>query len=114
MADPTYETTWGFQSATPLEAVNGGNDDGLVTTVHWNLTCVSSDGLTGYHFDAMGLEKGDTVTPLKDLTKDQVIGWIKAKLGSDQVAKLETQVKIQCIEQRTPTTILTAPTSWSS
>ena len=43
MADPTYETTWGFQSKTPLEAVNGGSDDGLVTTVHWNLTCKSSD-----------------------------------------------------------------------
>jgi hypothetical protein len=114
MADPTYETTWGFQSTTPLEAINGGDDDGLVTTVHWNLTCKSSDGFTGYHFDAMGLEKGSSVTPLKDLTKDQVIGWIKGKLGSDEVAKLEAQVKQQCIEQRTPASISTAPTSWTS
>ena len=114
MADPTYTITWGFQSAKPLEAVNGGSDDGLVTTVHWNLTCNSSDGFTGYHYDAMGLEKGDTVTPLKDLTKDQVIGWIKTKLGSDEVSKLETSVKEQCIGQRTPASISTAPTSWTS
>ena len=114
MADPTYETIWGFQSATPLEAVNGGDDDGLVTTVHWNLTCTASDGFTGYYFDAMGLEKGDTVIPLKDLTKDQVIGWIKTKLGSDEVTKLEAQVKQECIDKRTPTSISTAPTSWAS
>ncbi len=114
MADPTYTITWGFQSAKPLEAVNGGSDDGLVTTVHWNLICKSSDGFTGYHYDAMGLEKGDTVTPLKDLTKDQVIGWIKTKLGSDEVSKLEAYVKQQCIDQRTPASITTAPASWSS
>ena len=114
MADPTYETIWGFQSATPLEAVNGGDDDGLVTTVHWNLTCTASEGFTGYYFDAMGLEKGDTVIPLKDLTKDQVIGWIKTKLGSDEVTKLEAQVKQECIDKRTPTSISTAPSSWAS
>ena len=114
MADPTYETIWGFQSATPLEAVNGGDDDGLVTTVHWNLTCTASDGFTGYYFDAMGLEKGDTVIPLKYLTKDQVIGWIKTKLGSDEVTKLEAQVKQECIDKRTPTSISTAPSSWAS
>ena len=114
MADPTYETTWGFQSTTPLEAVNGGDDDGLVTDVHWNLTCVASDGFTGYYYDCMSLEKGSSVTPLKDLTKDQVIGWIKTKLGSDEVSKLETSVKEQCIDQRTPASISTAPSSWSS
>ncbi len=114
MADPTYETTWGFQSTTPLEAVNGGDDDGLVTTVHWNLTCTASDGFTGYYFNAMSLEKGDTVIPLKDLTKDQVIGWIKTKLGSDEVTKLEAQVKQECIDKRTPTSISTAPSSWAS
>ena len=62
----------------------------------------------------MYLEKGSSVIPLKDLTKDQVIGWIKAKLGSDEVSKLETSVKEQCIEKRTPTSISTAPSSWSS
>ena len=61
------------------------------------------------------LEPKDKETrPLKDLTKDQVIGWIKTKLGSDEVSKLETSVKEQCIEQRTPTSISTAPTSWTS
>ena len=62
----------------------------------------------------MYLEKGSSVIPLKDLTKDQVIGWIKAKLGSDEVAKLENSVKEQCKEQRIPTSISTAPSSWSS
>ena len=114
MADPTYNITWGFQSEKPLDVINGGDDDGLVTTVHWNLSCVSSDGYNGYHYDAMYLEKGSSVIPLKDLTKDQVIGWIKAKLGSDEVAKLENSVKEQCIEQRTPTSISTAPSSWTS
>ena len=114
MADPTYTITWGFQSDQPLEAVNGGDDDGLVTEVHWNISCVASDGFTGYYYDCTSLEKGSSVTPLEDLTKEQVIGWIKTKLGSDKVSKLETAVKQQCIDQRTPATISTAPSSWTS
>lgn len=114
MADPTYTTTWGFQGDTPLEVINGGDDDGLVTKVHWSLTCVASDGFIGTCYDCMALEKGSSVIPLKDLSKDQVIGWIKTNLGSDEVSKLETKVKQQCIDQRTPASISTAPSSWSS
>ena len=114
MADPTYTTTWGFQGVTPLEAVNGGDDDGLVTKVHWSLNCDASDGFSGYIYDCMTLEKGSSVVPLADLSKDQVIGWIKTKLGSDEVSKLETKVKQHCIDQRTPPTKFTAPSSWTS
>ena len=114
MADPTYTTTWGFQGDKPLEVINGGDDDGLVTNVHWAIGCDASDGFSGYYYDCMSLEKGDPVIPLKDLSKDQVIGWIKTKLGSDEVSKLETAVKQQCIDQRTPASISTAPTSWTS
>ena len=112
MADPTYTTTWGFQGVTPLEVINGGDDDGLVTNVHWSLNCDASDGFSGYIYDCMTLEKGSSVIPLADLSKDQVIGWIKTKLGSDEVSKLETAVKQQCIDQRTPASISTAPSSW--
>ena len=114
MADPTYTTTWGFQGDRPLEAINGGDDDGLVTKVHWSLTCDASDGCSGYTYDCMILEKGSSVIPLADLSKDQVIGWIKTKLGSDEVSRLETAVKQQCIDQRTPASISTAPSSWTS
>ena len=54
------------------------------------------------------------MTAFDDLTKDTVIGWIKTKLGSDEVSKLETAVKQQCIDQRTPASISTAPSSWLS
>ena len=114
MADPTYTTTWGFQGDKPLKVINGGDDDGLVTDVHWNLTCVASDGFSYTCYDCMVLEKGSSVIPLKDLSKDQVIGWIKTKLGSDEVSKLETKVKQHCIDQRTPPTKFTAPLSWTS
>ena len=114
MADPTYNITWGFQSDKPLDAINGGDDDGLVTKVHWNISCVASDGFTGYYYDCMSLEKGSSVTPLKDLTKDQVIGWIKTNLGSDKVASLENHVKQECINKRTPASISTAPARWTS
>ncbi len=114
MADPTYTITWDFQGKNPLERIVGGSDDGLVTAVHWNLTCVSSDGFTGYDYGMESFEKGSSVTPFADLTKTQVTDWIKTRFGSEECTKKETAVKQQCIDQRTPASKADAPTSWSS
>jgi hypothetical protein len=35
---------------------------------------------------------GEAFTPIDQLPKDDVVSWVKAKLGADQVAKLEESV----------------------
>ena len=114
MADPTYTYTWGFQGDKALEYNSGDPDKGLVTTVHWNCTCTSSDGYTSYIYGAEGFEKGRSMTAFDDLTKDTVIGWIKTKFGSDDVTAKEAALKADIVSQRTPSTISGQPSSWSS
>ena len=114
MADPTYTYTWGFQGDKALEYNSGDPDKGLVTTVHWNCTCTSSDGYTSYIYGAEGFEKGSSLTAFDDLTKDTVIGLIKTKFGSDDVTAKEAALKADIVSQRTPSTISGQPSSWSS
>ena len=114
MADPTYTYTWGFQNDKSLEYKSGDPDKGLVTTVHWNCTCTSSDGYTSYIYGSENFEKGSSMVAFDDLTKDTVIGWIKTKLGSDIVTAKETALKAEIIEKRTPTIVSGQPSSWAS
>ena len=114
MADPTYTYTWGFQEAGPLEYVNGGVDDGLVLAVNWQLVCTSSDGYSFGMGNHMLFSKGDSVVPFNDLTKSQVIGWVKAKLGAEEVTRLEVSVKSKVDDKRTPPVKTGVPTSWSN
>ena len=114
MADPTYTYTWGFQGDKPLEYNSGDPDKGLVTTVHWEIICTSSDGYLSRIYGAESFEKGSSMTAFDDLTKDTVIGWIKTKFGSDDVTAKEAALKANIDLQRTPTTISGQPTSWAS
>ena len=68
MADPTYTYTWGFQKNKPLKYNSGDPDKGLVTTVHWNCTCTSSDGYTSYIYGAEKFQKGSSMIAFDDLT----------------------------------------------
>ena len=114
MADPTYTYTWGFQRKYSLEYVNGGADNGLVTAVHWDLSCQSSDGYSARSYGKESFEKGESVIPFEDLTKSIIIGWIKTKFGAEEVTRLENHIKNKLDQQRTPTLKTGEPTSWSS
>ena len=48
------------------------------------------------------LEKPETLIPYKDLTQDTVIGWVKAKLGSDSVTQIEKAIDDNITLQKTP------------
>ncbi len=48
------------------------------------------------------LEKPETLVPYKDLTPDIVIGWVKAKLGSDSITKIEKAIDDNITLQKTP------------
>ena len=76
--------------------------DGYVNKVIYRVK--GTDGT--YETRATGevdLEKPDTLIPYKDLTAETVIGWVKAKLGADQVAQIEAAIDAEITLQKTPT-----------
>jgi len=75
--------------------------DGYVNKVIYRVN--GTDGT--YSTRATGevdLEKPDTLIPYKDLTQDTVIGWVKTKLGADQVAQIEKAIDDNITLQKTP------------
>ena len=75
--------------------------DGYVNKVIYRVK--GTDGT--YETRATGevdLEKPETLIPYKDLTADTVIGWVKAKLGADQVASIEKAIDDNIALQKTP------------
>lgn len=69
-------------------------DNGFVITVHYTVTATdgelsaSSYGTVGYTQD------GSNFTPYDQLTKDQVIGWVKQSLESESIeANLAAQIE---------------------
>ena len=76
--------------------------DGYVNKVIYRVN--GTDGT--YSTRATGevdLEKPDTLIPYKDLTAETVIGWVKAKLGTDSVAEIEAAIDAEITLQKTPT-----------
>ena len=79
--------------------------DGFVGTVHYRVDATDGTYSAGA-YGSVGLEKPDTLVPYKDLTSDVVVGWVKAKLiteDSEAVTKIEAALAAQIAEQKTPT-----------
>ena len=75
--------------------------DGYVNKVIYRVN--GTDGT--YSTRATGevdLEKPETLVPYKDLTQEIVIGWVKAKLGSDSVTQIEKAIDDNIALQKTP------------
>jgi len=77
--------------------------DGYVYTAHWAVHAVSGIYSASAH-GSVRLQKPETLVPFADLTKDQVIGWVKEKLGgAEKVAEIEAALQAQLDEQTAPT-----------
>lgn len=94
----------------------------MATTISWNVSTLERITATGevqtvhYTVDAedgtyragaygsVGLDPADPndMVPYADITKEQVIGWLHAKLGEEAVANVETALQAQIDEQRAP------------
>ena len=80
--------------------------DGYVKVVHYRVEATDGTYSAGA-YGSVGLEKPETLVPYKDLTSDVVVGWVKAKLNSEDseaVAKIEAALAANIAEQKTPTT----------
>ncbi|MCE2835392.1 MAG: hypothetical protein LW834_12045 [Cyanobium sp. 49614_E6] len=91
----TLTNTWG------IAALDRNTADGKVTTIHWTLSATDGTNTTG-SYGSIGVD-GDLKVPYADLTKDIVIGWVKAQLGGEKVAEMEKAAAAQLAEQAAPT-----------
>ena len=56
------------------------------------------------------LAKPDTLIPYKDLTESTVLGWVKTKLGTDEVARIEKWLEDEIALITTP--VIAKGTPW--
>ncbi len=80
--------------------------DGYVYKVHYNVDATDGTYSAGA-YGTVNLEKPETLVAYKDLTSETVIGWVKAKLtteDSEAVTKIEATLAANIAEQKTPTT----------
>ena len=103
--------TWTVTQMDCYPEAEGETD--VVFTVHWTLS--GTDGAhTGSVYGTVGVtyEAGTPYTPYADLTQDQVVGWVQAALGEEQVAAYEANVAKQ-IEDAINPPVATPPLPWS-
>lgn len=76
--------------------------DGYVFTAHYTVDAHDGTYSAGA-YGSIGFERPDNLIPYADLTKDQVIEWVKDALGSDKVLEIGQALLNQINEQRNPT-----------
>ena len=85
----------------------------VIFNVHWRLNGVKEvegedlNPMTGDSYGVVSLDTEDlsTFTAFADITEADVIGWVEAALGEDQVAALKTSIDAQIAEKITPTVV---------
>lgn len=95
------ETTWNIIQMDAYPEYEGNAD--VVFTVHWTLNAVDGEH-AGSVYGSVGLtlDPEATYVPFADLTKEQVVGWVHAALGEEQVAAYEANVAEQIANQANP------------
>lgn len=84
----------------------------VVFTAHWRLDGTDGEYTAGvYGSVGLTLDADAPFTPYAELTKDQVVGWVKDALGEEQVASLEANVAAQIANQINPP-VVTPPLPW--
>lgn len=90
--------TWNISTVERITAT------GEIQTVHYTVDAEDGAYRAGA-YGSVGLDPvdPDDMTPYADVTKDDVITWLKAKLGDEAVSNIEAALQEQLDEQRTPT-----------
>ena len=110
-ATPTTTITWSINTLERELA------DGYVFTAHYSVNAVSStlnpegNPYSQGAYGSVGLERpeGDLIA-FDELTQDQVIGWVKEKLGGDEkVAEIEQALTDRLAEVISPSRINGVP-----
>jgi hypothetical protein len=107
----TVTNTWAVAQMDAYPELDGEPD--VVFTVHWTLTGTDGTHAAGvYGSVGVTVGPGAPFTPYADLTQEQVIGWVKAALGDEQVAFYEANVATQIANLANPP-VVTPPLPWN-
>ena len=79
--------TWGIRT------LERRLSDGYVKKALWYVDGVVSGERKTRHVGFVELAEPDTLVPYKDLTEETVVGWVKTKLGTDEVTAIESAVE---------------------
>lgn len=104
--------TWTITQMDCYPNAEGQTD--VVFIAHWTLT--GNDGAyNGSVYGTTGLTytAGTPYTPYADLTQDQVVGWVKTALGTEQVAAYEANIATQIANQINPP-VVAPPLPWNT
>ena len=107
----TITNTWAVVQMDAYPEEDGETD--VVFNVHWTLT--GTDGTYSgsvYGSQGVNIDPDAPFTPYADLTEAQVIGWVQAALGEEQVASYEANVAQQIADQIDPP-VVTPPLPWA-
>lgn len=102
--------TWTVLQMDCYPQADGETD--VVFTVHWSLT--GTDGTYNggvYSSQAVAVDPAAPFTPYADLTEEQVVGWVQAAMGAEQVAAYEANIAQQIADQIDPPVVV-PPLPW--
>ena len=78
--------------------------DGYVKKVIYRVKGIDGSEEKARETGEVELEKPKTLIPYKDLTESTVLGWVKTKLGTDEVAAIEKSLEDEIALINTPVT----------
>lgn len=88
-----------------------GHDD-VVFVIHWRLNAVDGEyNASGYGTVSLTYDPSAPFTPYADLTEAQVLGWLLAALGPDQIAQMEAALAANIAAQINPP-VVSPPLPW--
>lgn len=84
--------------------------DGAVYTAHYTVS-LEQDGETAGAYGSVGFgdPNPESFTPFSELTKEEVLNWVFAALGVDQVVVIEESLYQQIQQKVNPTTATGTP-----
>jgi len=101
-------TTWKIN--TLVRDLTQGNNENIITTIHWTASDSDADGNTGSSYGSVGVTLGEgDVIPYAEVTEAEAIAWAKAALGEEQVTLIETNIANQIEALANPTTASGVP-----
>ena len=83
--------------------------DGYVKKVIYRVKGIDGSEEKARATGEVELEKPETLIPYKDLTQETVLGWVKTKLGTDEVARVEKWLEDEIALINTPVTATGKP-----
>jgi hypothetical protein len=105
--------TWSITSLSTVPKVDNRLE--VVVLAQWTLIGINELGVQGslYSIAQFTLTQGQGYTPYKDLTEDEVIGWVKVTLGVEGITNAEAAIQAQITSTLNPSVIPTPqPLPW--